>query len=400
MMLHTPALYKVHMTKDDITELYVSASLRSFAVGLIGIFIPIFLYKQGWSLTNILFFYTIFFSYSLLFGRYLGEYAVKNGSKHLMALSFAFSFASLAFLSIDQSLLVVFCIVAPLYALAESAYWLSHHIILTEAKESGHIGGAVAKYIILVGLTSALGPLIGGIVGEHYGLRAAFIICLVVLILAIKPLFMSREGIDQGEFNFARLTKDKMIIRDLALMGGASVANAVVIVFWPLFIYQRTGGQLIKTGLIVAISLGLTTLACWLAGKLNDNNKGRRVRRSGAVLWALGSLLMVVSPVTIMMAMANNLAYIGQMLSIVPRSATLISHAFSEYRAEYMTAMFMSIQFFKVVFLSIMVIISQQVNEENLLNIGTLLGGAAALLFLCNLSPRMKVKDDQIASIK
>lgn len=391
MILHAPTLYR--MTKDDLGELYASVSMRSFALGLAGIFIPIFLYNQGWTLTNILFFYMLFFMYSFLSAKYLGEYAVKYGSKHLMALSFSFSFASLAFISIDQSFLVVFCIVAPLYAVAESAYWLSNHVILTEAKESGHVGGAVAKLNILVGIFSAAGPLIGGIIGEHYGLRAAFVVSLLVLIVALRPLFVTREGISEETFDMNKLEKDKGLVRDMALLGIGTISNAAVVVFWPLFIYSRTGG-LIETGLIVAISLTVTTLACWLAGRLSDNNRGRKVRKIGSILWALGSISMVLSPSIILLGLSNTLAQVSQMLSVVPRSATLISHAFTEYRAEYMTAMFMSIQFFKVLFLAIMVLVSQQYGDSQTLSIGVLFGGATALFYYFSFSHKRKVTED------
>ena len=387
MILHAPTLYR--MTKDDLGELYASVSMRSFALGIVGIFIPIFLYKQGWTLTYILFFFMLFFMYSLLSAKYLGEYATKYGSKHLMAVSFAFSFASLAFLSIDQSLLVVFCIVAPLYAVAESAYWLSNHIILTEAKESGHVGGAIAKLNILVGLFSALGPLIGGIIGERFGLRTAFIVALLVLIVALRPLFVTREGISSGTFDLKKLEKDKGLFHDMLILGVGTISNAVVVVFWPLFIYSRTGG-LIKTGLIVAISLTVTTLACWFAGHLSDNNKGRKVRRIGAILWAFAAISMVLSPSIILLGLSNATAHVSQMLSVVPRSATVISHAFSEYRIEYMTVMFMSIQFFKVLFMTIMVIVSQQVSETQVLNMGVLFGGATALVYYYSFSRKQK----------
>lgn len=393
MILHHYALHRMSMRKDDLGELYVSASLRSFALGLAGIFIPIFLYKQGWSLTNILFFYMIFFMYSLVFARYLGEYAMKYGSKHLMAVSFSFSFASLAFLSIDQSLLSVFCIVAPLYAIAESAYWISNHVILTETKESGHVGRSVAKYNILVGLFSALGPLVGGVIGEHYGLRVAFMLSLVILIVALRPLFITREGISFGKFDLRKLEKDEGLIHDMFILGLGTIANAAVLVFWPLFIYNRTGG-LIKTGLIVAISLTATTLACWMAGQLNDNNKGRKVRKLGSLTWFIASVAMVLSPGIIILGLANMAGHISQMLSVVPRTSTVISHSFDEYRAEYMTVMFMSIQFFKVIFMAIMVLVSQQMDDSSVLSTGVVLGGLTGLMYYYSFSRKRKIVKD------
>lgn len=388
-MLHHHVLHKMTMTKDDLEELYVAGSLRAFGIGLVGIFIPIYLYKEGWRLEDILFFYMLVFIYSFLTAKLLGAYATKYGSKHLMAVSFAFSFASLAFLSIDTSTIMVFSLVAPLYALAESAYWISNHIILAESKGSGHEGETVAKFNILVGLAAALGPLIGGIIGQQFGLRSAFVVCLVVLLAALWPLFVTRDKSVGGKFDLTKLSRDRDILNDMVVVGVGSIANVSMVALWPLLIYKKTGG-LIKTGLIIAISLVATTLACWLAGRLNDNNRGRKARKTGAILGVLAPILVVFSPSAIILTVGSVLGHVAQMLYTVPRTAGFISHAFDEYKNEYMTAIFMGIQFFKVLFLAFMVFISGYLTDKQTLGVGLLIGGLMALAYYANMSPVKK----------
>ena len=46
---------------DELSELYASMLLRSLALSLIGLFVPIYLYKLGYSITDILGFFTVFF---------------------------------------------------------------------------------------------------------------------------------------------------------------------------------------------------------------------------------------------------------------------------------------------------------------------------------------------------
>lgn len=386
MMLHHHVLHKMTMTKEDLEELYVSSSLRAFATGIVGVFIPIYLYRQNWRLEDIMFFYMLVFAYSFLTAKLLGIYSSKYGAKHLMAVSFAFSFASLAFLSIDTSVLMVFCLVAPLYALSESAFWISQHIILAETKGSGHVGETVAKFNIFVGLAAAAGPLIGGIVGQHYGLRATFVACLVILFLALWPLFVTRDRLVSGKFNIKKLAQKKEILNDMVIVGTGSIANASIIALWPIFIYKVTGG-LIKTGLIVAISLVATTLACWMAGKLNDNKKGRRARKTGSIIAFLAPMIMVISPTVIAVAIGSILGRVAQMLYVVPRSASMISRAESRYKNEYLTAMFMAIQFFKVIFMAVLVLLSGYLSDGQMLNFGLVVGGLMALVYYVNLSP-------------
>lgn len=46
---------------DELSEIYTSQMLRSLAASLVGIFVPIYLYKIGYSLVAICFMFLIWF---------------------------------------------------------------------------------------------------------------------------------------------------------------------------------------------------------------------------------------------------------------------------------------------------------------------------------------------------
>ncbi len=71
------------MKFDELAEVYTSMSLRSFGFGVIGIFVPVFLFKNGVDLTGIFFFYTIInfgihSGSSIFISQYWGKEDVKN----------------------------------------------------------------------------------------------------------------------------------------------------------------------------------------------------------------------------------------------------------------------------------------------------------------------------------
>jgi hypothetical protein len=47
---------------NELSELYTSMLIRSLATSLIGLFVPIYLYKLGYSVRSIFLFFIIFFS--------------------------------------------------------------------------------------------------------------------------------------------------------------------------------------------------------------------------------------------------------------------------------------------------------------------------------------------------
>ncbi len=65
MMTH-PLHYVRFLLSKELNAFYVSIVLRSLAFSMVGIFVPLYLYKElGYGLSSIVFYYLI---YSFLFG--------------------------------------------------------------------------------------------------------------------------------------------------------------------------------------------------------------------------------------------------------------------------------------------------------------------------------------------
>ena len=74
----------------ELNEIYAFMSIRSFALALVTIFVPIYLYKEGFGFSNILLFYFYLYLFESIF-EYLGASFIKiRGPKHAMILSLPF----------------------------------------------------------------------------------------------------------------------------------------------------------------------------------------------------------------------------------------------------------------------------------------------------------------------
>ena len=79
-----------YFLKRDITELYITSSLRTFATSMVQIFIPIFFLQEGYSLAAV---FTFFLAKAVLgipFMYYAIRFAAKKGVKHAFFLSLPF----------------------------------------------------------------------------------------------------------------------------------------------------------------------------------------------------------------------------------------------------------------------------------------------------------------------
>ena len=74
----------------ELNELYASIAIRSFAISLIGIFIPIYLYQIGYSFSLIFFFFALSAIFKAIFIFPSAKISYKIGLKHSMLLSMPF----------------------------------------------------------------------------------------------------------------------------------------------------------------------------------------------------------------------------------------------------------------------------------------------------------------------
>src|SRR4051812_29274710 len=83
---------------DELSEIYISMMFRALALSVVGIFVPIYLYKLGYGLTSILLFYGTFSFMRMLCDVLAGYTVARIGPKHTMLMSTFFQIINLALL--------------------------------------------------------------------------------------------------------------------------------------------------------------------------------------------------------------------------------------------------------------------------------------------------------------
>ena len=126
--MHTLAHFFHFFKNRELNEMYVSISIRSFALSLIGVFVPIYFYLIGYSLVSIFFFYMLQSLAQIIFSIPIAKISSKFGIKHLMGLSvpflivFFFLLYSIETFNWPLPLLSVFA------GLSTAMFWLPYHI--------------------------------------------------------------------------------------------------------------------------------------------------------------------------------------------------------------------------------------------------------------------------------
>jgi len=296
MPFHSPQFYLQYFLKRERTELYLSVAIRNFALGLILIFEPIYLFLYfNHSLTKTLLFFAIIYgTYGLLvpFG---AKIMAKIGLKHAMFLSLPFLFGyylCLYYLSFSYHLIFLVII---LKITSMLLYWPAFHTDFARFSERIHRGIQVGKLQVLSLISTGFAPFIGGAIIHQFGYSALFMVVLIILFLSALPLFLSKETYEtysdsyhKALFKIFKKRNQKLNLAFFS-MGGETGINFLI---WPIFmkilsLSYKEMGSLTTGSLIIG---GLFTL---YVGYLSDKLNSKILLGVGAILRSIAWIIKI-----------------------------------------------------------------------------------------------------------
>lgn len=270
---------------DELSELYASEFLRNLSMSVIGIFVPIYLYKLGFNLQAIFAMQVIWAASRPIFLYIAAKSVAIFGPKHTMALGTLVQILYLSVLISIETAHWPLALLAVLGSLSYALYNIAIQVDFSKVKHTEHGGKELSFITICERVGSALGPLAGGLIASFINPQATIFVAIIFMIVSLLPLFLSAEP---------TRTKQKIVLRgfpwrrhkwDFVSATFFGVENVVSIVIWPLFIALT----LFKTntyasiGLLVSVSTGTALLAIFFIGRLIDNHKGGLLLRVGAI---------------------------------------------------------------------------------------------------------------------
>ena len=285
MTFHFPGLH--YTLNRELTELYASIALRRFTLGLISIFVPIYIFLYfSQDITKTLFY---FGSISMLYGLLAplgGKVVTKFGVKHSMLFSTPFLLLHYLGLWQIEALGSLFFILIPLLVIHNLLYWPAFHIDFARFSEEKNRSKQLSYRHAAVALSAAASPLVGGIIVTNFGFPVLFGIVLVLLFASVLPLFLSKEIHERYTDGFGEAYREilqkKYRNKSIAFFGeGVEVILHVVI--WPIFLFTLAISYS-SIGLISSVALFAGVIFVLYLGRLIDKIGHARLLPVGAVL--------------------------------------------------------------------------------------------------------------------
>lgn len=277
----------------QMKHLYSFVVIRWFAVSIIILFEPIYLYnffEQAFShgLALVMFFYALVYILAGLFMPWGGELCEKWGVKHMML--FSTPFLLIYYASVLAAPDFHFAIIIALIAnfIYKVTFWPAFHIDFTGSAKDKELGRETGLYRILRSIATILGPILGGFIIANYSYTVVFIVVLVLLAVAFVPLFWSPEiknvytDTYRSILNF--FTKKKGEVMGI-VQGTQTSIFTLNKILWPILLFLLAIdfdqlGAIASGGFLVGIAVNT-----FVAKKL-DTSKGKTT----TLTWKLSNL--------------------------------------------------------------------------------------------------------------
>lgn len=288
---------------SGVRALYWNVFFKSLANGLIGIFVPIYIYvlvigDGGTWLEGVRWVMV----YEVILRVVMAGLAIKV-AQAIEKLGFRKSIALGTTLEVMLFLVLIvveknFFVIIPAAMLAGLAYlwyWLARMSLLATDGESDKFGKELGGITLLTDGPAVLAPFVGGVIVAQFGFEILFLVGIMILLFSIVPMFFMMghhhgDGVGWENFwRFVRKKKNKVFVAGFA---GRAIEDVVIGIFWGLFIFIAVKG-FESFGLILSLASGVSLLATFLVGLLFDRLHNRK-DWSDEIVFGVGTLALAV----------------------------------------------------------------------------------------------------------
>lgn len=373
---------------DELSELYASMMIRGLAISLTGIFIPLYLHQQQFSIGEIIMVAAWYFTIRAIATDLLAGYTVaKIGPKHTMLIGHVLLIISTAlFLTLPQQGWPVW-VLGGVWGASSSFFFIPFHIDFSRVKHAEHGGKELGFINVMERIGSALGPIIGGLVATLFGPEYIFWSATVLLLISLWPLFRTAEPIKTNQKLDFKGFKVQALSRDYISVMGLGIENTLTMFLWSLLlgVFILAGSSVYaELGAISSVTFVVSIAAARVIGQVIDRKHGRKLLRTAALGNAVLHLFRpFISgfPTALGINMVNEVVTPGYRM---PYFKGLYDAADSHpgYRIVYLTSMELISSIAKATAWWLLVILTQVLSGREVINVGFVLAAAASCVIM------------------
>ena len=249
--------------------------ISTFARSLIETFIPLLLFKYGYSLKEVVLYFLIYNFIELIISYPLVYIATKKGNKVLAIFGFIGFVLTQIMLNRMYKGLSYLIIIGTLYAVYRAGYWLSRRYFNLKVIHKNNISSTYSVVTIVNQLALVFAGYIGSLFLDFIGTGVLTLIAIILYIISIIPLFMFKFEHDETntdvKINLFKTLKD-VSFNNVYIFGSYEILN-VIKFFFTLYLYIYVKNTYQTVGLFNLVTNVSVMLFAFYYGKKTDGKK-------------------------------------------------------------------------------------------------------------------------------
>ena len=301
--MHNSHHYIYHFLHNELNEIYISIAIRSVALSIINIFVPLLLLKFGYSLFTVLIFYGFMAILHASLVPFAAKLAERVGFKHIILLSVPFLIVYFLGVFGLQTFSYPIWILSIIGACHKALFWTGYHTNMARASKKGKSGSEVGIIGAISFAAGIIGPVMGGFLLSVTSFSVTFILVAVLLFVSAFPLFLTSEHKTPGKIIIRKVFKKRKFRHALGFLGVGFDSMAINII-WPIIIFLTITGNLTLIGVFASVSYLVAIIISVIVGRLSDKFPKQQVIRLGgffnAGVWFIRGF--VVTPLGVLVS--------------------------------------------------------------------------------------------------
>ncbi|MFB6242432.1 MAG: MFS transporter [Candidatus Nanosalina sp.] len=275
------------MIGREIDEIYVYELLKNFALTLVGVFIPIYIISQGFSLFHAALFIVISGFIGIVLSYPVSRVISRIGFKHGLAAAYLFILPGLVLIQSLELSLAVIVVSSVLYNTGRVLHNICLNSEFAVDSDEDSRGSDSGKMLSLPSVSRVISPVIGGFIFASAGFQTLLLVAIAFLALSVVPLLASSDHRDPMDYSFRDiLAQEHFTAVPLFVIRGVQAVTAVSV--FSLFIFMIVGGG---GAVDVGWARSLDSLGFVLTGLATGKLVERYGKRPAIILGTSGAAL-------------------------------------------------------------------------------------------------------------
>lgn len=363
--------------KKELKLFYLSFAIFNFAVNIVQIFIPIFLFQKGFSIEAIVLFFAVSLAARLVSLPISAGLSSAYGAKKIISFAFFLEIIFFLFLQKVNGLSLDFYASAFFYGFVQAFLWLPFLVHMSKISPDKDRGKISARLNIYSSLASALSPLLGGLAITAYGFKGGFLLAVLFIIPAIILLLQTPEVSKIRKIKF-NLVDPRKIIGDIVGNGAFNFQSYLNLMIWPIFIFTVLP-EYNNIGFVQTASLVISFITFISIGKLVDKYNRKKVLLLGSFLNSAVGVFRVFASSLSGVFLLNTASIFTSNLQQIPWNVKLQEHMDADARTEYVAIFEVGGTFIALLGLVLFMFLAGRLDIDNILFVGIIIGSLAGL---------------------